>query len=113
SLRRAFVVWIKRVIFPRTPGEAVERVEDLEAMGTLLEMRMRQWEEEWLRQGLEKGLEQGREQGLEQGLQKGLREGEARMLRRQLQRRFGDLPSWVSARLNEAEPEQLERWAER
>src|SRR5690606_41782003 len=56
-------------------------------------------------QGLEKGLEQGREQGLEQGLQKGLREGEARMLRRQLQRRFGDLPSWVSARLNEAEPE--------
>ena len=89
SLRRAFVVWIKRVILGRTPGAAVERVEDLETMGTLLEARMKQWEQEWLRQG------------------------EARMLQHQLQRRFGELPSWVSARLSEAEPEQLERWAER
>ena len=70
-------------------------------MGTLLETRMKQWEEEWLRQGLEQGREQG------------LREGEARMLQRQLQRRFGELPSWVTARLRDAAPEQLERWAER
>ena len=108
SLRRAFVVWIKRVILGRTPGTVDERVEDLEAMGTLLEARMKQWEQEWLRQG----LEQGREQGLEQGREQGLREGEARMLRRQLQRRFGELPDWVPARLSNAEPEQLERWAE-
>ena len=105
SLRRAFVVWINRVILGRTPGVAFERVEDLEAMGTLLETRMKQWEEEWLRQGLEQGRSQGREEGL--------REGEARMLQRQLQRRFGELPSWVTARLRDAEPEQLERWAER
>ena len=109
SLRRAFVVWIKRVILGRTPGTVDERVEDLVAMGTLLEARMKQWEQEWLRQG----LEQGREQGLEQGREQGLREGEARMLRRQLQRRFGELPDWVPARLSNAEPEQLERWAER
>ena len=109
SLRRAFVVWINRVILSRTPGVAVERVEDLEAMGTLLETRMKQWEEEWLRQGLEQGREQGREEGREEGV----REGEARMLHRQLRQRFGELPSWVTARLRDAEPEQLERWAER
>ena len=74
-------------------------------MGTLLETRMKQWEEEWLRQGLEEGREEGREEGV--------REGEARMLHRQLRRRFGELPSWVTARLRDAEPEQLERWAER
>src|SRR5690554_4371571 len=113
SLRRAFVVWINRVILSRTPGVAVERVEDLEAMGTLLETRMKQWEEEWLRQGLEQGLEQGREQGREEGREEGVREGEARMLHRQLRRRFGELPSWVTAKLSHAEPEQLERWAER
>jgi flagellar biosynthesis/type III secretory pathway protein FliH len=73
-------------------------------MGTLIEARMQEWEERWVREGLEQGRSEGREEGL--------REGEARMLQRQLRRRFGELPSWVTARLRDAAPEQLERWAE-
>jgi hypothetical protein len=109
SLRRAFVVWINRVILKRTPGGPVEGAEDLQTMGTLIEARMQEWEQGWLREGLEKG----REQGLEEGLQQGLRKGEAQLLHRLLRHRFGALPDWVEARLSNASAEQLEQWAER
>jgi len=39
--------------------------------------------------------------------------GEARILRRQLTRRFGPLPDWAEQRLQSAPPADLERWAER
>ncbi|MEO5330670.1 MAG: DUF4351 domain-containing protein [Magnetococcus sp. YQC-5] len=42
--------------------------------------------------------------------QEWIRDGEARMLIRQLQRRFGDLPSWVSEKIFQAEPPSLEEW---
>ncbi len=40
-------------------------------------------------------------------------EGEARLLRKQLIRRFGPLPAWAEAKLVGAEPVQLETWGER
>ncbi len=40
-------------------------------------------------------------------------EGEAKLLRKQLIRRFGPLPGWVEAKLTGAEPAQLEAWGER
>lgn len=39
-------------------------------------------------------------------------EGEARLLRKQLIRRFGPLPAWAEAKLAGAEPAQLEAWGE-
>ena len=57
--------------------------------------------------------EEGREEGLEEGLEKGREEGVTRLLRRQLQRRFGDLPGWVEERFAGASPEELEQWGER
>lgn len=89
SLRRAFVVWINRVILGRTSGGPVEGVEDLRTMGTLIETRMQEWEQEWLR------------------------EGATHVIELQLRRRFGELPGWVTVRLQEASPEQLDQWADR
>jgi len=53
------------------------------------------------------------ERWVEEGLQQGLRQGEAQVLRRQLTRRFGALPEWAEERLTQAEPTQLEIWADR
>jgi hypothetical protein len=50
------------------------------------------------------GAKRGHEQGLQQGI--------TLLLRRQLRRRFGDLPVWVETRLQEGTPSQLEQWAE-
>ncbi|MBF0436369.1 MAG: DUF4351 domain-containing protein [Magnetococcales bacterium] len=41
----------------------------------------------------------------------GEQKGEAKMLTRQLQRRFGSVPDWVSEKIAEAEPPSLEEWS--
>ena len=55
----------------------------------------------------------GIEKGLAEGLAQGVREGEASLLRRQLRRRFSELPGWVEERLEAASREELEAWSER
>ena len=75
----------------------------------MLAERVKTWTEEWKQQGLEEGLEKGLKQGLEQGVYR----GEARLLRRLLIRRFGALPAWAEARLEQAGEEELEVWADR
>jgi hypothetical protein len=42
----------------------------------------------------------------------GLEAGEARILKAQLRRKFGELPADIEKRIDTAQPEQLERWAE-
>jgi len=46
-------------------------------------------------------------------LREGLQEGETKVLRRQLTRRFGPLPSWAEERLGQAGEAELEAWADR
>jgi len=55
--------------------------------------------------------QQGWQQGLQEGKQQGLHQGAERLLRSQLERRFGALPSWVSAKFAAASAEILERWS--
>jgi hypothetical protein len=105
GLRRAFVEWLERAILVSLPGGPVKEAVDLQEMHTMLEERMQQWAEGHERAGLERGLRQG--------MQQGLLAGEARILSRQLQKRFGELPEWVRLRLEAASVEQLECWAER
>jgi len=52
--------------------------------------------------GIEKGREQGREQGLQQG--------EALALQRLLRKRFGAIPSEISARIAAASLSEIEGW---
>ena len=43
----------------------------------------------------------------------GRKAGDLTILSKQLRRRFGELPDWAVARLQGADAEQLEAWAER
>jgi predicted transposase YdaD len=113
SLRRAFAVWLGRVILARLPGKPVTDIDDLQEMRAMLADRIQEWGEEFKREGLAKGHQQGLLKGLEEGLEKGLQEGEARLLIRQLQKRFGALPESVHVRVSQAPPERLELWGER
>ena len=70
SLRRAFVVWLKRVLLPaRVPGVEIPNFSELEELHDMLAERVKTWTQEW--------KDQGRQ------------EGETKLLRRQLTRRFG------------------------
>ena len=75
----------------------------------------RQWKADGLQQGLLQGLQEGRQKGLQEGRLEGKLEGrlegERVLLQKQLERRFGALPTWVSERLAQADHAQLEAWA--
>ena len=102
ELQRALVIWLKRVLLPaRLPGIEIPEVNTLQEMNTMLAERVVEWTKEWKEQGIEQGIEQGKKQG------------EAILLKRQLTRRFGDLPDWVEAQLESATTEILEQWGER
>ena len=60
-----------------------------------------------------KGIEKGRQEGLQLGIKRGIQKGEASLLRRQLTRRFSDLPAWAAERLERASRTELETWADR
>ena len=62
--------------------------------------------------GIAKGRQQGWQEGLHQGLEQGLLQGESKLLRKQLERRFGDLPSWATDKLKCATEQDLEAWGE-
>lgn len=49
----------------------------------------------------------------QRGMEAGLTTGEARVLRRQLNRRFGEIPAWADDRLNHATSAELELWTDR
>lgn len=116
SLRRAFSLWLGRVILGRLPGGAVTHVDDLQEMRAMLADRIQEWAEEAKREGRRQGKLEGRLEGrLEgklEGKLEGLQEGEARLLLQLLKNRFGDLPQWVQDRVQQADVSQLERWGE-
>ena len=57
--------------------------------------------------------QEGHQRGRQEGWQEGRVEGERRLLKRQLQRKFGELPEWAAVRLGEGDFEDLESWSER
>ncbi len=52
-------------------------------------------------------------EGREAGLLQGIQQGEAAVLRRQLKRRFNEIPRQVEKRLEQAGRDELETWADR
>ena len=102
SLRRAFTVWIKRVLLPgRLPGVYLPEVGNLLEIKTMLAESVIEWTQDW------------KQQGLQQGRQEGLQQGKVALLERQLSKRFGPLNESTRSRLNNATLLQLEDWAER
>jgi len=61
--------------------------------------------------GIQIGKQQGKQQGIQIGKQQGEQHGQAMMLQRLLEKRFGNLPSWVNSRLEQASPQELEQWS--
>jgi hypothetical protein len=57
-------------------------------------------------------LQKGLLEGLEKGLEKGLLEGEIKLLKKQMVRRFGELPVWAVEKLSTAKEQELENWGE-
>lgn len=64
------------------------------------------------RKGVEEGELRGELRGEQRGALLGARQGEAKLLLRQLQRRFGALPDEIAAKVQRADLELLEKWGD-
>ena len=64
-------------------------------------------------EGRQEGRQEGRLEGLLEGEAKGETKGEAKLLMRQLSRRFQPLPNEVTDRIQKADPNTIEIWADR
>ncbi|GAB6044226.1 Rpn family recombination-promoting nuclease/putative transposase [Endothiovibrio diazotrophicus] len=106
-LRRAFAIWIARVLLVSRSRGAIElsNPDDLPEVESMLAEDTDDWTLSW--------RQEGKAEGLAEGLAKGRKEGETTLLKRLLSLRFGPLPEWAARRLEEAPTEALERWGER
>lgn len=63
GLRRAFVVWMRRVFLPGRAPEMelpeLSKLQDLHEVHDMLAERIKQWPERWEQRGIEKGIEKG------------------------------------------------------
>lgn len=104
DLRRAFLVWIRRVLLPGRREGKIPAIVGLEEFRTMLEKTVQRWNRE-LR---EEGREEGRLEGLRE-TRKQLRE----LLLVQIERRFGPVDGRIRARLRAAGLARLKQWGER
>jgi hypothetical protein len=114
ALRRAFTVWVKRVLLPgRVPGVDFEGLADLTEVETMLAERVKEWTKDGKLQGLQEGIQLGIQIGRLEGIDEGIQVGGSRLLLRLLERRFGLLDEAIRQRVRSAEPERLLVWGER
>ncbi len=106
TLRRAFTVWFRRVLFPsHFNAEHQPAIEDLGEVKNMLSERVKEWNRE--------SMERGMLQGIQQGMQQGIQQGALQLLIGQLEMKFGKLPADIEARLNQADEKQIFLWSER
>ncbi|MBK8971584.1 MAG: DUF4351 domain-containing protein [Hahellaceae bacterium] len=67
----------------------------------MLAERVKSWTQPWW------------DDGFKEGIAKGIEQGELALLAKQLTKRFGSLPDWATEKLQQANREQLEVWADR
>jgi flagellar biosynthesis/type III secretory pathway protein FliH len=94
----------------------IDRINDLLEADTMLAERIETWFDEATRKGMQKGMQQGMTEGWikgrTEGRIEGQTEGEARLLSKQMERRFGPLPAAITERLAHATQAELDAWGE-
>ncbi len=113
SLRRAFTVWMSRVLLPaKAPKVKLPPLNDLHEVHTMLAERVKQWAEEWKEQGLQEGRQEGRQKGHQEGRQEGFQQGEAETLLKLIKLKFGEAPDWAVQSVLKADKAELDGWVE-
>jgi hypothetical protein len=111
TLRRSIATWIAQLQKREFRGATFDEIESLlegSTMGERIVRKFATWADFLEDRGMKRGLEQGREEARDEILGK-LRA----VFKRQLVRRFGDVPDSIGIRIDQAAEADIERWMER
>ncbi len=104
SLRRAFTVWLRRVLLPaRLPQVPIPAVHDLVEIQTMLAERVVEWTQQWKEAGLREGRREGHREGHREGLQQGQLQEARTMVLEAVRVRFGKVPRDIRAAVQRLE----------
>ncbi|MEO5331566.1 MAG: DUF4351 domain-containing protein [Magnetococcus sp. YQC-5] len=81
--------------------------EELEEVVNMLATHVEKWSRDIEQKGWQAGIQAGEQKGRQEGRQ----DEASSMLTRQLQRRFGNLPTWASDKIAKADLSTLEEWS--
>ena len=109
SMRRAFAIWIKRLLRTELPDAVVDGINDLQEVRSMLAENIKSWLEEYE----DKGRKEGEVLGLQKGEILGQQRGEALALQRLLSKRFGAISTELVDRIASASVTQIETWLDR
>lgn len=115
SLRQAFKAFILKVL-PTEYAPIAEVFDQPEKAMTLAERLIRNEKRERAaarKDGIREGRKEGIQEGIQKGRQEGRQEGQRSLLAKLFQLKFGKLDQQTEKRLTEADPAQLQVWAER
>jgi len=102
DLRRMFALWIRATLMRRAQYSIVlPQIDDLQELNIMLAERLEEWAHGYEAQGLKKGMQQGMQQG------------EVLALQKLLAKRFGAIPSEMTAQIGAATLSQIEFWFDR
>ena len=96
-LRRAFVVWLQRVLLPSRGEKDIPELVDLKEFRTMLSERVEEWSRQIEARSEKKYVNKGRRE----------------ILLRQLEIKFGPLDAGTRSRVNIARAQSLLKWGER
>lgn len=101
SLRRTFVIWLKRVLMPRKlAGQKIPDLNNLNEVKSMLTERVDEWTTHW------------KQEGRLEGKVEGVHLGQATTLRRLMAKKFGVVPRNAEKRIEKVDNETLLEWSE-
>ena len=107
QLRRAFIVWLNRVVLKRFElFDQLPELHDLPEVQEVIEEHIETWKNNLVQQGVLQGELKGELKGKLEGELK----GQAQALLRLLAHRFGPVPVGVKAQISAASLAQIESW---
>jgi len=106
DLRRMFGLWVRATLMRRPEYSILlPQVHDLQELNVMLSDKLEEWALAYEAEGKAKGKAEG--------VQEGLAKGEMLSLQKLLTKRFGSIPSDITAKISAATLQDIERWFDR
>ena len=114
DLRRMFGLWVRATLMRRPEYSILlPQVHDLQELNVMLSDKLEEWALAYEAEGKAKGVQEGLAKGIEKGKAEGVQEGELLLLQKLLSKRFGSIPTHITAQIANATLHDIERWFDR